>query len=412
MIDKRKELKKFKILATGLLILMIIIFILTTWGTKAYPEYHLLSYIKAFAEAGMVGALADWFAVTALFRHPLGLRIPHTNLLETNKKRIGTNLGEFIEKNFLTPKNLKPYLQNLSLSKSIGLWLIQPHHQTLIIQEGKEILLKIFQQIEDQAVSRFISEKLQTYLPQIPVSRLGAQALHYILDQGHHQEPITRISAHIEIYIRNNKEMIRERVRRESHFLIPDIIDQTIAEKLTSGLIDFFSEIKQNPEHHIRKEINQKIRDFANELPQNPVWEEQITKGLTEFSTSEELPQYASKIWMHLKKEILQMLEEPQCPMEFYFRNQLQILANKMLQGKGMAKRFDHFSRFYLYRMILRNTHRVSQLVETTIGGWHSQDLSQKLELEVGKDLQFIRINGTLVGGLVGLLIHIISGFI
>ncbi|SDF87649.1 DUF445 domain-containing protein [Epilithonimonas hungarica] len=408
---KKQQLKRYKTLATGLFILMTAIFISMTILQKQDPS-HWIGYIRAFSEAAMVGALADWFAVTALFNYPLGLKIPHTNLIENSKEKIGDNLGNFVVDNFLSPQNIRPYIQKLKISVYVGDWLSEERNQDILINELSSILKDILNKLDDGSVVNFISNKAQEMTDSIKLNSVIGNGIEYLLNKNDHQKIITNLSSQIKNYILENQELVSERVGKESFFLIPKSVDNKIAEKITKGLSDYFFEVEENPNHPLRAEITNKILDFSKELKEEPKWETEFESIKSDFLQSDKLKQYSSDIWQSLKTSLLKELSEEDSKMKTYARKNINEFVFNLQNDEKFQHRIDHWVRVTAYKYILKNTKNFGELISTTVGNWEGKELSRKLELEVGKDLQFIRINGTLVGGLVGLLIYTIANFI
>lgn len=408
---KKQQLKRYKTLATGLFILMAVTFISMTILQK-HNSSHWIGYIRAFSEAAMVGALADWFAVTALFNYPLGLKIPHTNLIENSKEKIGDNLGNFVVDNFLSPENIRPYIQKLKVSVYVGDWLSKERNQDVLIDELSSILKDIINKLDDASVVNFISNKAEEMTDSIKLNSVIGNGIEYLLNKNDHQKIITNLSAQVKGYILENQQMISERVGKESFFLIPKSVDNKIAEKITKGLSDYFLEVEENLNHPLRAEITNKILDFSQELKDEPKWETEFESIKTDFLKSDKIKQYSSDIWQSLKSSLIKELSEEDSKLKSYVKKNIDEFVSNLQNDEHFQNRIDHWVRVTAYKYILKNTKNFGELISTTVGNWEGKELSRKLELEVGKDLQFIRINGTLVGGLVGLLIYTIANFI
>lgn len=408
---KKQQLKRYKTLATGLFILMAVTFIAMTILQKENHS-HWIGYIRAFSEAAMVGALADWFAVTALFNYPLGLKIPHTNLIENSKEKIGDNLGNFMVDNFLSPQNIRPYIQKLKISVYVGDWLSKERNQDVLINELSSILKDIINKLDNESVVNFISNKAEEMTDSIKLNSVIGNGIEYLLNKNDHQKIITNLSSQIKNYILENEEMVSERVGKESFFLIPKSVDNKIAEKITKGLSDYFLEVEENLNHPLRVEITNKILDFSQELKNEPKWETEFESIKSDFLHSDKLKQYSSDIWQSLKSSLIKELSEEDSKLKSYVRKNINEFVFNLQNDEQFQNRIDHWVRVTAYKYILKNTKNFGELISTTVGNWEGKELSRKLELEVGKDLQFIRINGTLVGGLVGLLIYTIANFI
>lgn len=407
---KRKQLRKYKAFATGLFLLMAALFIGTTLLQKNVDS-HWVGYVRAFSEAAMVGALADWFAVTALFRHPLGLPIPHTNLIENSKERLGDNLGSFVVSNFLSPQNIRPYMMKLKISGFVGEWLAKEKNQDILIKNLSDIVLDILNKLDDNAVSLFISKKVQEMTDDIKLNKIVGNGISYIIEKNDHQRIVTNLSSQIKNYILENDEMIKERVKKGSYTFIPSFVDNKIADKIANGLSDFFREIEEDPRHEIRNLITQKIHDFSIDLKEDPKWEEEFKIIKNDLLKGDKLNEYSNDIWVSIKNTLKNELQEEDSSLKKYISKNLDEFSENLKTDANLQNKIDDWIRVTAYKYILRNTHQFGNLISSTVGNWQGKELSEKLELEVGKDLQFIRVNGTLVGGLVGLVIYTIAHF-
>ena len=408
--EKKIQLRNYKMFATGLFALMAVIFVVMTILEKKNPA-HWIGYIRAFSEAAMVGALADWFAVTALFHYPLGIRIPHTNLIENSKERIGDNLGNFVVENFLSPQNIRPYIQKLKISSFVGDWLSKERNQENLMKELSNIVLDILNKLDDTEVVNFIGKKAKEMTDDVKINEIIGNGLDYVLDKNDHQRFITNLSKQIKEYVLNNQKMVKERVKSESFFLIPKFVDDGIAEKITKGLSNYFEEVELDENHSLRAEITQKLYEFSKEIQTEEKWVEEFRSIKNDFLKEEKIQQYSTDIWNSIKKSLSKELEEEQSALKNYLRKNLAELSENLKTDEKFQNKIDHWIRVTAYKYILKNTHQFGALISSTVGNWEGKELSEKLELEVGKDLQFIRVNGTIVGGFVGLIIYTVTEF-
>lgn len=405
---KAIQLRKHKTLATGLFLLMMAVFVLCVYLLKTRTDAWI-GYVKAFAEAAMVGALADWFAVTALFHHPLGLPIPHTNLIENKKKSIGSNLGNFVVDNFLNARTLRPYIDRLQISSFIAGWLNKESNVALLVTEVSRLLKQMIEKADEEMVIGFITKKSEALLKDIKLNEIAANGLILVIDRGDHARLLNFLVNKIKNYVISNEELVKQKVKQESHFLIPGFVNNYIASKLTAGIAKYLDEIEKDPNHKIRNDIHTQLLNFADSLKTNPQWEKELQELKDELLSEEKLKAYATSIWKAAQKSILQDLSSGRSALQHYFRKSVKDLVDSLQQDAALRDRIDGWIRRNAYFYILRNTEQAGRLISNTVGNWEGKELSNKLELEVGKDLQFIRINGTLVGGLVGLLIYTLS---
>lgn len=404
--DKQQQLRTFKIIATGLLLLMAVVYVATFFVFKT----HVVNgFVRAFAEAAMVGALADWFAVTALFKRPLGLPIPHTNLIEANKLNIGNNLGNFVSENFLTAETIRPRIEKLQIAQKLGQWLDQPQNRKAVIQEGTRIIVDVLEQTEDIKMATIIREQAQSLMAQLPTGKIAGNALDALLDQGMHEEWLSHLAERAAQYIADNHQFIKEKVSAESYKLIPGFIDDMIAAKITRGLQNYLLDLAADHQHPQRLAINQKLRQWAVDMKTEQEWADRLASLKSYLLPDDKLQLYSEKIWLYLKAYLQKSLSDSNSELQEYLNTMLTNLSKRYLRDNEAAQKLDKFVQVQAFRLVMRHKATVAQLISSTVSRWESRSLSQKLELEVGKDLQFIRFNGTLVGGLVGLLIHALS---
>ncbi|KIA89256.1 MULTISPECIES: DUF445 domain-containing protein [Kaistella] len=408
--QKKRQLRNYKMFATGLFVLMAILFVVMTILEKK-NHAHWIGYIRAFSEAAMVGALADWFAVTALFNYPLGIKIPHTNLIENSKERIGDNLGNFVVENFLSPQNIRPYIQKIKISNFVGDWLSKERNQENLMKEVSTIILDILNKLDDTEVVNFIGKKAKEMSNDLKINEIIGNGIEYILDKKDHQRFITNLSKQIKDYVLNNQEMVKNRVKKESYFLVPKFVDDGIADKITKGLSKYFEEVELDEDHPLRNEITEKLYSFSTEIKTEEKWVEEFRDIKNDFLKEEKINQYSTDIWNSIKKSLTKELEEQNSTLKNYIQRNLAELSQNLKTDEKFQNKIDHWIRVTAYKYILKNTHQFGALISSTVGNWEGKQLSEKLELEVGKDLQFIRVNGTIVGGLVGLVIYTVANF-
>ncbi|MFJ1474342.1 DUF445 domain-containing protein [Capnocytophaga cynodegmi] len=410
---KEKKLRFHKRIATALFLFMTLMYIAMVILQKKAPEWSFVGYIKAFSEAAMVGALADWFAVTALFHKPLGLPIPHTNLIENRKKDIGDNLGNFVVENFLKAENIRPYVESINVSSFIVKYLNKEKNINILINEIKVKLEEIIENTNDKKITNFITEKSKLLLQEIELNTLISNVLEYLLKEKEHQKILDFIFLKIQSYILENKDLIHKKISQESAFFIPNFIDKILADKITAGLANYMAEAAENEEHSIRKEIENQLLLLKEDLKNEPHWKQKLEKLKENLLQSENIEKYAESIWIYIKNFLKEDLSKPLnvSVLKSYLKKSILNFTNQLQTDKQLQNRIDGWSQKTIYQFILKNRNEAGLLISQTVGNWKGRELSEKLELEVGKDLQFIRINGTLVGGLVGLLIYIITQF-
>jgi len=410
MADKKAQLQLHKRIATGLFLIMAIVYLVMVYLLK-YSPANWMGYVKAFAEAAMVGALADWFAVTALFRHPMGLKIPHTNLIENKKNDIGDNLGNFVTENFLTPTTIRPYIDKLQVAHFLSTWLNQPKSQQLVERELVFLMQSIIEDLNEKQIINFLTKKAQQGIEQINLQQFVAQGVRYAIDQNEHNRLITLVLPKIQTYVEDHRTEIYNQII-EKKPLLGLVGGKTVTNQLIKGLHAFLEDIQTNEQHKVREEITLQLTQLATDLETSPAWKERLHNLLHQFVTEEVIHQYLTDFWQTSKQTLLTQLQDEGSTVRTYMKQTIQSIAQNITQDLDLQQRLNHWTQVTLYRLALRNTQEVSTLIRNTVDQWDGRELSDKLELEVGKDLQFIRINGTLVGGLVGLLIYCLTQFL
>ena len=406
-VEKIQNLKKHKAIATGLFLLMAIVYFAMVY-LDLHSDAKWIGYVEAFAEAGMVGALADWFAVTALFRYPLGLKIPHTNLIENSQKAIGDNLGHFVTDNFLTPSTIRPYIEKLEVVKYAADWLKKPSNQKDLQDELIHFTKKIVTDLDDKDVVDFITLKGDEILKQFNLPELVSSSLEYVLEKEKHDEILEAIIPKAKEYILESDLIIKDKLN-EKHPVISFFAGKKISKGVVEGVVSFLDEVADDKEHPIRHNIERIIKDNIQNIKESPDWKAKLETLRDDFITKERMNEYSMDLWQAIKLNLTESFDDPNSALQTYIQKNIKKLTENLNDNQEMIDKINGWVRHFIYRMILRNVKEVEGLISSTVDKWEGKQLSEKLELEVGKDLQFIRINGTLVGGLVGLLIYAIT---
>lgn len=405
--EKKAQLKKHKALATGLFILMAVVYVLMVyWSQTSAAKW--MGYVEAFSEAAMVGALADWFAVTALFRYPMGLKIPHTNLIEKSKNAIGENLGSFVKDNFLTAQTIRPYIEKLDVVSIANNWLAKPANQELLEEESMKFVEKIIRDLNDDEVVNFISSKGIEVLKQFDLQNLAASGLGYLVEKNKHTDLLNAILPKAKEFMLKSDVLIKDKLD-EKHPIISIFAGKKISKGVVDGLVSFIEDVEKDEKHQLREQLENIILETADKIKTSAEWQDKLATMRDEFITPDRVDGYAKDLWLALKDNFQQGFEQNDSALRRYVRKNIQNLAQNLAENESLQLRLNGWIRLFIYRMILRNVGEVENLISNTVGNWSGRDLSNKLELEVGKDLQYIRVNGTLVGGLVGLLIYTLT---
>ncbi len=407
-VTKEKVLQKHKNIATGLFIAMLLLYITAVYcGTKF--DLPFIGYIKAFSEAAMVGALADWFAVTALFRYPLGIKIPHTNIIQNSKNAIGDNLGKFVVNNFLNATTIKPYIQKLMITNLVVSWLQKPNNQSIIAKEVKKIAAELLGKINNEEVVRYIEQQGTSLLAAADINSMASQAIKYFVAKEEYDKGLEQVLQKAIHLISNNENLVQEKVKENNYFFIPGFVNNKIAAKISQGIIDFLEDLKNDKHHPTRLEIKNYILQLATDIKDTTKWKEAFQSFKEQIVKDSAINKYANAIWMHVKSNLEALMREDHTLFEEKATRFINDTVQKLDNDPERKNTIDNWIQAKAYYYVLKNTQNVVTLISNTIAKWDAKELSDKLELEVGKDLQFIRINGTIVGGLMGIVIYTIT---
>ena len=406
--EKRADLARMRAIALSLLILMTGIFVVTT---VTAPPWPWVPYLRAFAEAGMVGACADWFAVVALFRHPLGIPIPHTGIVPNNKDRIGAALGRFITNNFLNPKVAHQQLARLDVVGRFTRWINAPEHSKALANQVRSALPTVLRSLPGTELGEFLGLAGRRGIEAIPAAPLAAKVLSVVWAGGAAQGAIERALEFGEGSLQRHKGAINQMVSEQSSRWIPGWVDRAIAERVMSGVIATMREMR-DPAHPWRVELAQSVEQWIAELATDPQMRAAGERIKAELIANPLFIEQAKTLWAEIESGLHTDLDRHAETIAGAVEVALRGLGQWLKDNPDRQARLNRWVRLMMLRALLPRRADIGAYVTRVVQQWDSVTLVDRLELQVGKDLQFIRINGTLVGGLVGLLIFIASKWI
>jgi uncharacterized membrane-anchored protein YjiN (DUF445 family) len=403
---RQRNLDRMKRRATGLLVLMGVIFIVTS---MLEPEHPWLGYIRATAEASMVGGVADWFAITALFRHPLNIPIPHTAIIPSRKDRIGRSLGNFVQNNFLSPEVLAAKLRAAQISHRAAEWLAEPENARKAAQHGASVLQSAGSVIRDEDVYALLDRSVMEPLRRMPIAPVLSRGLELLTVDNRHQQLLDRVIHGLNHLVAENEILIRERIREESPWWVPEMVDDRIHRKVLGGIERTLIEVGADPEHPLRHQFDELLSEWMVQLQQSPeviARAEAIKQQILDPETSGRL---AASLWGDMKEALSRKNAPGEGGVIDAVARGLSALASAALEDEALLEKVDGWVIGAVLSVVEQHRHEVGQLIAQTVSAWDPEETSRRIELLVGRDLQFIRINGTLVGGLVGLIIYSVT---
>jgi len=384
---------------------LILLLVMAVLYTLSWQQQGAWLWLHAFSEAAMVGALADWFAVTALFRHPMGLPIPHTAIIARRKNEIGESMARFVAENFLQAEVLEKRLKSHDLAGIVISWLKQTDNRRKLIGNTLSLWSWLMAAVGEQRVRAFATRILQRQSSNIDVAKIAGQALEVMTSKGRHQEVFTQALRFAIVALSENEERIRNRVQHESPWWMPGFVDDKIVGQLLQRIETVLFEMALDPEHELRQRFDQQLEKLTKDLQTLPEYQllgERIKK---DFMQNDSIQEYLLQLWNDLAARLKLAESDPDSKIHLHMDNLLQGLVVELEADQDMRELLDQWISAAITHIVSENAESISGLISDTVRGWDAETTSRRVELAIGRDLQFIRINGTLVGGLVGVLL-------
>ena len=397
-----------KVVATGLLVVMAAVFLVSR---ALQPQFAWLAYVKAFAEAAMVGGLADWFAVTALFRHPLGLPIPHTAIIPRNKDRIGEALATFLRENFLIPAVVARRMQRLDVAAAAGRFLQTPAGEGTRIRAGaSRLIADIFDSLDDERLGGIVKGAISSRLRAMEVSPLLGHALASAINEDRH---VPMLEASIRWTARAldaNEQLIREMVHKKANWILKLAgLEAKLADAIVDGLRKLTAEMSTDPAHPVRLKIEEALAQLANDLQTRAETRARVEAIKEQLLDNKSVSLWLDALWQKGREAIVKAARNPDAVLAGKLGEILKSMGGTLEKDARIRAAINQFARRAVVGMAASYGGSIVKLVSETVRGWDARTVTARLEAAVGRDLQYIRINGTLVGGLVGLILHVID---
>lgn len=403
---RAKQLAEMKTRAAGLLVLAAIAFGLSHYYGATYPW---LGWVQAFSEAAMVGGLADWFAVTALFRHPLGIPIPHTAIIPARKDRVGQALGAFVERNFLNRNVIEARLIDARLGERLAQFLSNPENSRAVARHAARGLVAAAESMRDDDVQSMIDATILDRIRKARVAPLVGRGLSLMTTGDRHQELLDEGIKLAAQAVAENEDIIRQRIEAETPWWVPGVVDDKILRKIMSGMERTLTEVRDDQNHPLRQRFDAALRKFIDDLQNSPEVMERAEELKEELLSADAVRHFSSSIWADTKGALVRRAERAEESDVDTISSGLASLGKAILDDPVLMERVDGWLRMGVLGLVERYQSEVSELISHTVRGWDPTATSQRIELAIGRDLQFIRINGTIVGGLVGLILYAIT---
>ncbi|WP_408641029.1 DUF445 domain-containing protein [Streptacidiphilus rugosus] len=405
---KRRGVRRMKTIATGFLVAATVVYVLTTWAQRSGAG-SWAGYVQAAAEAGMVGALADWFAVTALFRRPLGLPIPHTAIIPTKKDAFGVSLGTFVGENFLSVEVVRARLAALGVGRRVGLWLSAPGSAEKVTREASAALRGALAVLRDEDVQAVVGEAVTRRAAAQPIAQPIGRMLARIVDEGGHRGVVDLCVIRAHDWLVEHREQVVRTISEEAPGWTPRFIDNQIGVRVHKELLRFATEVRDDPGHAARGAVDSFLADFATELRDDPETISRIERAKADLLARSEVQDLIASAWSAVRAMVLEAAEDEQSQLRVRMRDGVRSFGSRLAEDPRMQAKVDGWLEDAAEYVVDTYRGEITSLISETVAGWDADDASRKIEANVGRDLQFIRINGTVVGAIAGLLIHTVS---
>ncbi|MBA2949721.1 DUF445 domain-containing protein [Streptomyces sp. PSKA54] len=406
--EKQRGVRRMKATASGLLLLVAIIYVLAKWAQSSGAG-PWTGYVAAAAEAGMVGALADWFAVTALFRRPLGLPIPHTAIIPTKKDQLGVTLGEFVGDNFLSKDVVRKRLRAVGIGSRLGSWLAEPEHADRVTAEMAAALRGALTVLRDSDVQAVVGEAINRRADAQEIAPGLGKMLEKIVADGGHKRVVDLVTVRAHDWLVEHADSVMDAVQGGAPGWTPRFVDKKVGERVYKELVRFVAEMRDMPEHPARAAVDRFLADFAVDLQSDTDTRARVEYLKREVLGRGEVQDLIASAWSAVRSMIVAAAEDERSELRLRVRASLLSLGARLAVDGRLQNKVDGWIEGAAVYVVTTYRDEITSLITDTVAGWDAEQTTKKIEAHIGRDLQFIRINGTVVGSLAGLLIYTVS---
>jgi uncharacterized membrane-anchored protein YjiN (DUF445 family) len=405
--ERRRDLRAMQRRATGLLVAVAAGYAAAlVWGS----DHGFGAYVRAFTQAAMVGGLADWFAVTALFRHPLGVPIPHTAVIRARKEQFGETLGAFVQENFLSPDVLGVRVRAAEPGRRLGEWLADPANAAALARHVADLAVQVADVVRDDDVHAALEEQIRRFVDAVPVAPLAGRALATLTEDGRHQELLEAVLRGSARFLEDNRIALHARFSEAAPWWLPGAVEDRIFDRLLDGVTALVEAVLADPQHELRAQFDTRMRELAVQLETSPEWRARGEQLKQDLLSQPQLRALSRSLWAQAKTALRAQAADPDSELRRRLAELLVAAGERVRTDPALAAKVDDVLDLAARYVAEHFRDELAGLVSGTIARWDGQETSDRLELLLGRDLQFIRINGTVVGGLAGVAIHALSG--
>ncbi|BBA86602.1 membrane protein [Mycobacterium pseudoshottsii JCM 15466] len=406
---RRVGLRRMKLVALGFLVGATIVFLACRWVQAQGGAPLWVGYLGAAAEAGMVGALADWFAVTALFKHPLGIPIPHTAIIKRKKDQLGEGLGTFVRENFLSAPVVETKLRDAQVPGRLGKWLADSGHAQRVAAEAATVLRVLMELLRDDDVQHVIDRMIVRRIAEPQWGPPVGRVLQTVLAENRQEALIQLLADRAFQWSLNAGVIIQRVVERDSPTWSPRFVDHMVGDRIHRELMDFTDKVRRNPDHELRRSATRFLFEFADDLQHDPSTIARADTIKDQLMARDEVANAAATAWKTIKRLVLEGVDDPSSVLRSRIAETVVRIGESLRDDGELRDKVDDWMVRAAQHLVSQYGVEITAIITETIERWDAEEASRRIELHVGRDLQFIRINGTVVGALAGLVIFAIA---
>ncbi|PQE01587.1 DUF445 domain-containing protein [Mycobacterium sp. EPG1] len=406
--ERRRGLRRMKLVALSFLLGATVVFLFCTWWqSQGAPSW--VGYVRAAAEAGMVGALADWFAVTALFKHPLGIPIPHTAIIKRKKDQLGEGLSSFVRENFLSAENVETKLRDADVASRVGKWLCDRRHAERVAAEVATVLRVLVELLRDEDVQQVLDRMIVKRIAEPQWGPPIGRVLTSLLAEGRQEALLQLLADRAFQWSLDADEIIERVIERDSPTWSPRWVDHLVGDRIHRELMDFTDKVRRNPDHELRRSATRFLFEFADDLQNDAATIQKAENVKEQIMARDEVTRAAETAWTAAKRIILESVDDPSSTLRTRIADTVVRIGESLRDDADLRDKVDNWVVRGAQHLVSQYGAEITTIITDTIERWDAEEASRRIELHVGRDLQFIRINGTVVGSLAGLVIYSIA---
>lgn len=398
-----REIRVAKRRATGLLAVVAVAFLVVSITTD---DSGVAGFVRAGLEAAMVGGLADWFAVVAIFRHPLGIPIPHTAVIVSRKDAFGEALGHFVQQNFLSEETVGERVRNIGVADRASAWALERQNAEKVAGYAAELVVRLAEIVRDDDLVHVAETEVRARIERLDVAPLAAQLIGVVTEEGRHRELVDSVLRGLDTFLADNEDLFRERFASESPWWIPDVVDEQLFRRLLAGVRAILRGDTVGGSDELRARIDHAVATIVDKLEHDDVWRARAEQLKAELLDHPAFRRFIESLWEDLKETLRTQAADEASALRAQMADLVCSAARRFREDEALMARVDEVVESAVTAVLATFSDELTGLISSTVGKWDAEETAGRLELLLGRDLQFIRINGTIVGGLAGLVIH------